>query len=88
MKDAIIDHRLALTIPAKPDGRSKTPPDEKIKAINFIKQALNKNIKQADINKAVMEFWSVAERTARTWTKNVRESLQAKPVEGLERFFA
>jgi hypothetical protein len=88
MKDAIIDDRLALTIPPKPDGRSKTPPDEKAKALTFIGHAFNNGFKQADINKAVMEFWSVAERTARTWTKNVRESLQSKPAEGLERFFA
>ena len=88
MKDAIIDYHLALTIPTKPDGRSKTPPDEKAKALTFIGHAFNNGFKQADINKAVMEFWSVAERTARTWTKNVRESLQSKPVEGLERFFA
>lgn len=87
MTDAIIDHCLALTIPAKPDGRSKTPPDEKTKAINFIKHGFNNGFKQADINKAVMELWKVAERTARTWTKNVRESLPVKPVEGLERFF-
>ncbi|MHC8393877.1 DEAD/DEAH box helicase family protein [Pseudomonas sp. LB3P93] len=87
MTDAIIDHRLALTISAKPDGRSTTPPDEKTKAINFIKHGFNNGFKQADINKAVMELWKVAERTARTWTKSVRESLPVKPVEGLEQFF-
>jgi hypothetical protein len=86
MKNAIIDDCLALTI-AKPDGRSKVPPDEKAKAVNFIKQALNKGTKQADINNALVELWSVAKRTARTWTKNVRESLPVEPVEGLERFF-
>jgi len=87
MKDAVIDHRLTLTIAAKPDGRSKTPPDEKTKAINFIKQSFNNGLKQADINKAVMEIWKVAERTARTWTKTVRDGLPVKPAEGLEQFF-
>ncbi|PTT94319.1 hypothetical protein DBR45_51125 [Pseudomonas sp. HMWF031] len=86
MTNAIIDDCLALTI-EKPDGRSKTPPDEKAKAINFIKHGLNKGTRQSDINKAVMELWKVAERTARTWTKNVRESLPVKPAEGLEQFF-
>jgi hypothetical protein len=86
MTNAIIDDCLALTI-EKPDGRSKVSPDEKAKAVNFIKQALYKGTKQADINNALVELWSVAKRTARTWTKNVRESLPAEPVEGLERFF-
>ena len=87
MANAIIDDCLALTIPAKPDGRSKTLPEEKANALTFIGHAFSNGVKQADINKAVMEIWKVAERTARTWTKTVRDGLPVKPAEGLEQFF-
>jgi len=87
MKNAIIDDRLALTVTAKPDGRSATPSNEKTKAFTFIRHAIGNGTKPAKINKALIEIWNLPATTARRWTRMVQKSIRFKSAEGLEAFF-